>query len=243
MKHIIFTLADTQVISGFAILISGYASLHCGLQAYHWQIIVYLAWFSSMTHLASLTILRQRLHDWHGMRLWRLLAMSVLAVMLIVALVSTANFDWMVNADWDYNVGPEEYAICYFKDLRSRDDATYYSMVVSVVVVFTSFIARVIKLYRGLSTWPNRIRGSLSRGAFRVFLFLDTWSSSRSQSFSQDIKPYQRVLGSLVNTLVYQPGYSLFILLRLCLDMYNSLFWEVTIPYRFIRRTLTTLIA
>lgn len=66
--------------------------LPSGLQAYHWQIIVYLAWFSCLTHLAALTVMRQELYKGRLMRSLRLIAMGLLVVMLVVALVVTTNF-------------------------------------------------------------------------------------------------------------------------------------------------------
>lgn len=54
-------MSDLQILTGISILISGYAQLECGLSCYHWQVLVYLAWFSSLTHLSCLTLLRNYL--------------------------------------------------------------------------------------------------------------------------------------------------------------------------------------
>lgn len=52
------TMSDFQLITGLAILISGFTQLQTGISAYHWQRLVQLAWFSSVTHLCCLTALR-----------------------------------------------------------------------------------------------------------------------------------------------------------------------------------------
>lgn len=104
-------MASLQIFSGIAILISGYATLKCGLSNYHWQILVYLAWFSSVTHLTALTFLRNFLYNHPSQRFWRLVAMFLFLCMLIVAIVSTGTDDF-------YQIPGEEmraagsYAIC-----------------------------------------------------------------------------------------------------------------------------------
>jgi hypothetical protein len=86
------TMSDLQLLTGLSILISGYTQLHCGLSAYHWQKIVDLAWFASTIHLCRLTFLRNYLCDRKAERIWRLSAMGVLVLMLIVAIVFTRYF-------------------------------------------------------------------------------------------------------------------------------------------------------
>ncbi|KAF6826262.1 hypothetical protein CMUS01_09504 [Colletotrichum musicola] len=51
-------MSDIQIITGLAILISAFHGLERSLSGYHWQIIIYTAWFSAVTHLAALTHLR-----------------------------------------------------------------------------------------------------------------------------------------------------------------------------------------
>ncbi|KAK0742978.1 hypothetical protein B0T18DRAFT_447808 [Schizothecium vesticola] len=63
LNKCIIMFADIQIVTGIAILIGGYSTLPCGISAYHWQLVVDLAWFSSVTHLAALTFLRRYLHN------------------------------------------------------------------------------------------------------------------------------------------------------------------------------------
>lgn len=116
----ILQLCDIQVFTGIAILISGFISLSTGISAYHWQIIAYLAWFSSITHLSGLTVLRN--HEYHLQRNTkvRLVLMFVLLTLLIVASIPTGYFSW-ANSQF-HELPPDEKhrfmsspAICYLR--------------------------------------------------------------------------------------------------------------------------------
>jgi arginine exporter protein ArgO len=99
-------MSDLQIVTGLSILISGFSQLHCGLSTYHWQVLVYLAWFSSLTHLCCLTFLRNYLFNHPGQRLWRLVSMFVIVLMLVVALVPTGYFDWFHSYQIDESMSP-----------------------------------------------------------------------------------------------------------------------------------------
>ena len=96
-------MSDIQILTGSSILISGYLQLYCGLSAYHWQMLVYLAWFSSLTHMSCLTFLRSYLYHRHVERTWRLIAMGLLIVVLIFALIPTGNYVW---GTFEISAGP-----------------------------------------------------------------------------------------------------------------------------------------
>ncbi|KAM7210678.1 hypothetical protein V8F06_013939 [Rhypophila decipiens] len=167
MNQCVYALVDSQSITGIAILVSGYYSLHCGVSSYHWYLIVYLAWFASLTHLSGLTFLRHHLHNHQGARSWRLFCMFVLLVLLAVALFPTAHFDLSYidynngniidedNAGKDFKL--TDHAVCYFKIkeepygiLPDRWD----SMVVSMALLVYGYLIRALKLFRGpRGTW------------------------------------------------------------------------------------------
>lgn len=79
-------LGDTQIVTSLAILLSGYIQLPCGFSAYHWEIIVDLAWFSAVTHLTALTSLRHYFRRRPAMALWRVIFMGITLVLLGSAL-------------------------------------------------------------------------------------------------------------------------------------------------------------
>ena len=58
LEGAVLMYSDTQIITGLAILLAGYIQLPSGISSYHWQIVVDLAWFSSLSHLTTLTALR-----------------------------------------------------------------------------------------------------------------------------------------------------------------------------------------
>ncbi|CZS99028.1 uncharacterized protein RCO7_00413 [Rhynchosporium graminicola] len=60
MTHFILALSDQQLVTGLAVLITGYAQL-CSISGHHFEIVASLAWFSSTTHLSTLTVLQKYL--------------------------------------------------------------------------------------------------------------------------------------------------------------------------------------
>lgn len=90
LQRAVLSSSDLQIFAGLAILTSGYIQLGCrGLVVYHWQIVVDLAFFSSITHLTTLTCLRIYFQTRDILRLVRLIFMCILAIMLGCTLWST----------------------------------------------------------------------------------------------------------------------------------------------------------
>ncbi|KAH0840964.1 hypothetical protein FOPE_06436 [Fonsecaea pedrosoi] len=84
----ILTLSDQQLVTGLAILITGY-SQRCEISGYHFVIIANLAWFSSTTHLSTLAILRYYLINHPVLKVWRMIGMICLLGMLFHAQLYT----------------------------------------------------------------------------------------------------------------------------------------------------------
>lgn len=61
LSNAIASFSDQQVITGIAILIGGFSQLQWGIGAFHWVNLTNLAWFSAMTHLLTLTTMRQEI--------------------------------------------------------------------------------------------------------------------------------------------------------------------------------------
>ena len=95
LRKAVLMFSDQQLVTGIALLVGGFSQLRDGLDAYHWQILVYLVWFSSLTHLTTLTVLRQYFRDNSTIRLWRAVFMLIIVVMLDIALVPTGNSFWL----------------------------------------------------------------------------------------------------------------------------------------------------
>ena len=78
----LLTYSDTQVITGIAILLAGYWQLSCGISVYHWHVISNLAWFSSVTHIATLTSLRKYFQRRPTLAYCRITAMGINLILL-----------------------------------------------------------------------------------------------------------------------------------------------------------------
>ncbi|KAK1533784.1 hypothetical protein CPAR01_10492 [Colletotrichum paranaense] len=90
----IIAICDVQMITGMSILIGGFICLDEHLSALHWQIITYLAWFSSVTHLSGLTVLRRYFQTRPLERSLRITLMLTLLFILIVAMIPSGFFNW-----------------------------------------------------------------------------------------------------------------------------------------------------
>lgn len=66
LRNTVIAFSDQQAVTSIALLIGGISQFQYGLSSYHWQNIVNLAWFSSVTHLTTLTTLRLHFHHNHA---------------------------------------------------------------------------------------------------------------------------------------------------------------------------------
>ena len=89
VESAILLISDLQLITSLAILISGYVQLLRGVSLYLWDTIVELAWFSALTHLATLTSLRHFFRSRPTMATGRVVLMGLILVLLSVACVPT----------------------------------------------------------------------------------------------------------------------------------------------------------
>jgi hypothetical protein len=212
-------MSDLQILTGTSILISGYVQLHCGLSAFHWQIIVFLAWFSSITHLSCLTFLRNYLYNRPAERAWRLVAMFLMLVMLLVAMIPTGAYNWTdfyYSGDGYPTPAPSDYAICYLRPDGNDDQLTFATMVISVILLALGFIYRVIRMHESLSvTIVGRAREFCSEKARYVLRRIYTKSGMETSGLT------------LNRFLFYRPILALFFTGRALLDLWNSMLMEV----------------
>jgi hypothetical protein len=210
-------MSDLQILTGISILISGYVQLRCGLSCYHWQVLVQLAWFSSLTHLSCLTFLRSYLYDRPGERAWRLAAMAILLIMLLVAMAPTGNYDWQdyVHGESLPTPTPSDYAICYLHRSKYADNETFASMILSILLLGLGFASRVIRLHRSLSINIERLRRAASG-----------WSRNKLLRAYEKLK-VESSPKSLSRTMIYRPLLAIFLALRVGLDAWSSMFVEV----------------
>ena len=139
-------------MTGLAILGSGYAQIRCGLSRYHWRILVYLAWHSSLTHLTTLTFLRRYFRENVTARIWRSVLMLFLAVMLGISLLPTGDRRWSGGS---FDTGPGSTPVlCDFRRLVAEGESGRFqfdgintsTMLVSILILVSSYLTRLVKL-------------------------------------------------------------------------------------------------
>lgn len=196
-------------MTGVAILISGFASLRLGISSYHWHIIVYLAWHCSITHMATITLLRTYFYQRQVERLWRVIPMSIFAVFLGIGIISTGQ---------DSTPSAGIPAICAFWRTSMTWTELVTSMATSLVVLIYSFVTRMIKLHKRPSAWMNtRVRKSLGcQYQKRLLIPISRW-------IGQDLHTtYWKT------TLLYRPSLAMYFVVRIVLDMNASMAGDVS---------------
>ncbi|KAJ4226542.1 hypothetical protein NW760_008618 [Fusarium oxysporum] len=168
-NNCVLMFADIQSFTALAILISAYVAMGCDIVAYHWQYMIYLAWMASVTHLASLSFLRNHLTNNFVKCIWRLTAMAVIQILLSVAVGLATTFGdnpWYREADQliGIEVPPAEGgrpAICYFKQGLDVNSITFSSGVKMILLLLWGFSIRIAKMF-------ERFEGGLRKFAYRM---------------------------------------------------------------------------
>ena len=173
----VLTFSDTQILTGIAILVSGYVQLPAGLDLYHWSILVDLAWFSSLTHLTTLTALREYFRKRVTLAVVRTIFMGLNLILLVVAMVpvgySTPVFVspapaiclFKLNLPWDQlgiMSSPTEQSSAGYSATISFDGAL---IAITWTFLLISYLTRVIRLYskpaalaqKCLRSWPGLV--------------------------------------------------------------------------------------
>jgi hypothetical protein len=119
LRQAIIALSDQQIITGIAIMAAGFQGLRLGgIDSYHYQTVIYLAWMSSSVHLSAISLLAPLLKQRPALRIWRFTGMITLLILLIVGLVPTIGNAWgllkwqtMVSTNTRWGVP----AICFWE--------------------------------------------------------------------------------------------------------------------------------
>ena len=216
----VLTFSDQQSIIGIAILVSGFSQLGCSLSSYHWQLTFDLAWFSSMTHLTTLTSLRHYFQKRPALRAWRMICMAITAIMLGVSLGSTGY----IGQDTD----PSFPALCLFRPNKSasaKGKGSYngwYIGVTSSFLVF-SYLSRVIQLLPATMDTAHDWFRVRPRQRFQAWLQSVNYRETRSTS---------NVSKALLATL-HRLIRSTWCILEAMADLWSSLLWEVGLDVWF----------
>ncbi|RTE80544.1 hypothetical protein BHE90_004945 [Fusarium euwallaceae] len=233
MTRCILSFVDLQLIAGLGILISGFISVTNDLPAYHWSILVYLAWLSNISHLSGLTALRGYLHS----------------LLLLVGLVPTAFFNWRGD---DIREAPETFSLaepmslakCFFSPglLKVyREQQEYYEqkarqegqdipltpffeshafqvMIISLVLLVLNFSSKFLSMFVRISKGVNwHLRMRVRRLVTRILCKL---SQSR-QPFPQRLNKRQWRL------IIVNPCLAMFLVMRTYIDVFLSTLSEI----------------
>ena len=215
----VLMFSDQQIVTGIALLASGYSQLPSGLDAYHWQMVVYLAWFSSFTHLMTLTVLRNYFQDYPSTRLWRIIFMIVTVSLLGVALIPTGN-QWWLYTDGYGSVTSGTPALCFFQGRSFYEQnlgagAQGPSMIISISVLFFGYVTRMVKL------WPE------ASGFTRSWLRTKPGNAIKRVLHASDYRsrqPKANIYWKL-QRMVFE---GIYIVILAYLVLWDSMLWEVS---------------
>ncbi|KAL9577795.1 MAG: hypothetical protein Q9212_006139 [Teloschistes hypoglaucus] len=139
MERLILTLGDQQLLVGIAILTAGFLK-HCSISVYHFSIVVDLGWFSSNTHMTTLSVLLVFLVDHPPQRNWRVALMVIILIAMIVASVLEGNRYWL-----DAWSAPAQ---CLWNDLRGNVAGKPAGwMAFNIVLLVLVYGTRITRLY------------------------------------------------------------------------------------------------
>lgn len=210
---------------------------------------MYLAWFANVTHITTLTFLRDYLHSRNDLleRNLRIFSMLLFLLLLLVAEFPTGFFNWSNANSTIYIPGwftdseaqvanASSYARCFFnlKTVQQRlvnaectwctprfqDTTAFQGMIVSMVLLVFNFGSRVVKLSMTLSSiFNHKVRETLSQ--WSRHLILRTVCSKRNSAPPH--WPENRR-----TYVITKPLMALFLLARLYLDLGTSTLAEVS---------------
>lgn len=92
LERLILALADQQLVTGFAILITGWIVYHEDIYTAHFTLVIYLSSLSSSSHLAAIVTLRKYFSVNPTLALLRIILIAAFAVVLTVSIAFADTF-------------------------------------------------------------------------------------------------------------------------------------------------------
>ena len=165
LERFLLTLSDQQLVTGLAVLIAGYSKT-CSMSIFYFNVVGSLAWFSSATHLATLGVLRKYLIAHGTVRDWRVFAMGLLLIMLLVAQLP----EWTSR---DNSVP----VFCFFLDMEIEPDfSNVVTLLTTIGFLTIIYIERIARLYSPDLDW------NVSDSLIELFVRLLTQKDYREPS-------------------------------------------------------------
>jgi hypothetical protein len=228
-------MCDLQILTGLGILLAGFVSLPV-LKGAHWQMVSYLAWFATVTHLSGLSIMSKHLHGRSWERKARMVLMGILLIVLVVAMVPTAAIT--ISEDdggedlvltWNCN------ATCFFSPqfmannlhsvslglewgstkILTQTAAQFGSTIMAIALMCFSFVVRLGRMTPKLLSTTESKKASVSASFQRMVQRMADKHFSRAW---QDV---------IWRELLARPFLCVFLILRSWLLLWSSMFFEV----------------
>lgn len=226
MEASVLMFSDIQATTGLAVMLGAYSQLHRGLNAYHWQVAISLAWFSSLTHLATLSSLRGYFLDRPKIAIYRATYMGILLVLLIVA-YSTTGYVQQSRADqsssWpaDCLFSGEDMDQVEYNDsdtnVGKRAPFNAPLIVFSIAYLLISYVTRMVRISSPLARSARKLLKAIPRRLLR------RWYSEAARRAESDGGKWSRMFQKRLAFVVAV----LYILLKASYDLEGSMVWEV----------------
>lgn len=117
LERLIIALADQQLVTGFAILITGWIVYNESIYGAHFSLVIYLSSLSSSSHLAAIITLRRYFNDNPALALLRIALISTFALGLAISITLSESFNifyfvfWYIFDHVDFAVIPLVYDV------------------------------------------------------------------------------------------------------------------------------------
>ncbi|GAB7334996.1 hypothetical protein MBLNU13_g06862t2 [Cladosporium sp. NU13] len=159
IEKVVISVSDQQLVTALAILAAGYYEImNNNLSVYHWQIVVYLAWLSSVVHIESLTLLRDVFNNNPNLRSLRVAGILVLLALLEVTM-------WPTRFTAYSSVGNLGMPVrCWWKPTQMRSpnplgvDLSHVvqSWVLTVVMLLLAYVWKLSQLFESSRGFVRR---------------------------------------------------------------------------------------
>ncbi|KAE8365057.1 hypothetical protein BDV27DRAFT_157254 [Aspergillus caelatus] len=173
-------MSDQQLVTGLAIMISGYSQIQDGLSTSHWNIVTSLAWFSSIIHIATLPYLAPYFAKKRWLWYIRVTLMSGLAIMLTISLTAMGKVTGYLK-DMAIPIA------CYFKagpDALGNNPAQVFIMLVSEILLLGGLVTRFIQM----SPTAMDFSRSILKSSGRLWVKSLVWACQRLESSSKFVQ-------------------------------------------------------
>ncbi|KAL9073790.1 MAG: hypothetical protein Q9157_004615 [Trypethelium eluteriae] len=153
LERFVLSLSDQQLVTGISILLLGYIQ-HCSMSSFHFIVIVTLAWFSSTTHLSTLSVLYHHLNKYPTLKYIRIFGMLILYVMLMVGLL-------VLYASYPFQVPVQ----CRLEGLSLAGNKPLNLFVAIILFIFltVSYLSKFVRLIHPSFQSPKKLDDSIRR--------------------------------------------------------------------------------